>query len=176
MKTCSKCKEEKLFSEFSKNKTRKDGYNHICKLCVIEYKQKNKARIALYVKEHYVTNKEKILAYQEEYAKLNKVKIAIRKKKSNKKYRELNKCKIAALMAKRRASKLNATPNWLTKEQMDEITEMYEIARAFRLYTGSEYHVDHIVPLQGKNVSGLHVPWNLQILEASENRIKSNKH
>jgi hypothetical protein len=51
---------------------------------------------------------------------------------------------------------------------------MYWLAADLKAISGQKYHVDHIVPLQGKNISGLHVPWNLQILPADMNCKKSN--
>lgn len=82
---------------------------------------------------------------------------------------------VRASRAKRRAAKLNRTPIWLTKDHLEEIKDYYTAAEMFRQYTGEQYHVDHVVPLQGENVSGLHVPWNLQVLPAKENLMKSNK-
>jgi hypothetical protein len=71
--------------------------------------------------------------------------------------------------------KSRAVPKWLTEDEYQQIKDFYEIARMFKLFTGQDYHVDHIVPLQGKNVCGLHVPWNLQVIPARENLSKSNK-
>lgn len=76
----------------------------------------------------------------------------------------------AEYFAHRRALKLQATPVWLTPEQRKQIAGWYRLARA----TGRE--VDHAVPLAGKNVCGLHVPWNLQLLTPFENRSKGNRH
>jgi hypothetical protein len=71
--------------------------------------------------------------------------------------------------------KLKAYPRWLTKEQEISILEIYTQAKRLSLLIGLRYDVDHIVPLAGNNVCGLHVPWNLQILPAWENRSKSNQ-
>lgn len=68
----------------------------------------------------------------------------------------------------RRAAKQNASPQWLTKAQRAEIKRIYQNCPA-------GHHVDHIVPLRGRTVSGLHVPWNLQYLPAQENLKKGNK-
>jgi 5-methylcytosine-specific restriction endonuclease McrA len=69
-----------------------------------------------------------------------------------------------------------ATPNWLTTEMLSEIKEIYARRQEVSNVTGIEHHVDHVVPIQGIDVCGLHVPWNLQILTAEENLRKSNKY
>lgn len=67
-----------------------------------------------------------------------------------------------------------ATPKWLTTEQRRQIVAIYEHMRDCRAITGEDYHVDHIIPLRGDNICGLHVPWNLQVLPAYVNMSKSN--
>jgi hypothetical protein len=74
--------------------------------------------------------------------------------------------------AKRRASKLNQTPIW---SDLDNIKLIYARAKEIEKETGVKMHVDHIIPLQGKNVRGLHVSWNLQIIRAELNIQKNNK-
>ena|ERR1017187_1681536 len=92
----------------------------------------------------------------------------------SKKWSKANRAKMNAYEANRRAAKLYATPKWLTKEQLKEIQSYYELAKELQWLSEEPLEVDHIVPLQGKNVSGLHVPWNLQILPESLNCRKSN--
>jgi hypothetical protein len=96
---------------------------------------------------------------------------------STKTWKKSNPGKCNAYWNKYYVSKLQATPKWLSKEQLDEITEFYTLAQelAWLNQDGKAFHVDHIIPLQGENVCGLHVPWNLQLLPANENKKKGNK-
>jgi hypothetical protein len=64
-------------------------------------------------------------------------------------------------------------PKWLTDKQWHEMDAFYREAARLTRETGTMYHVDHVIPLQGKTVSGLHVPWNLQVITAGENFRKS---
>lgn len=97
------------------------------------------------------------------------------KEKLNKRKRTKYRASLTAAEGKRRAAKLNQTPNWLSKEHCFEILLIYKKANELSKNSNIKYHVDHIIPLQGKEVRGLHVPWNLQILEDKINIKKGNK-
>jgi len=77
---------------------------------------------------------------------------------------------------KRQLAKLNRIPKWLTESDWLNIKCKYSVAAMLSRESGKKYHVDHIIPLQGKLVSGLHVPSNIQVILAIENVKKSNKH
>lgn len=90
-------------------------------------------------------------------------------------YRVRNRGSVLADRAFRKARKKQATPAWLTKEHRVEMRNFYKNAVLFSEIFGEPFHVDHIVPLLGENVRGLHVPWNLQVLPAKENMSKGNR-
>lgn len=77
--------------------------------------------------------------------------------------------------SERRAKQKEAMPSWLNEEQLKQIQEIYKERDLIVLKTGIPHHVDHIVPLKGESVSGLHVPWNLRVIPAKDNMVKSNK-
>jgi 5-methylcytosine-specific restriction endonuclease McrA len=83
--------------------------------------------------------------------------------------------KVVANVKSRKLAKIQRVPPWLTSEHKQQIASVYRQAQILTQETGVQMHVDHIVPLKGKIVSGLHVPWNLQILSKEENLAKNNK-
>ena len=175
MKLCNKCKELKPLDQFDKNVGGKYGLRSHCRECRLEYNRKfNRENIEWRRSYRLAYNKlheTEIKEWQKNYRKENRE--AINKKISL--LTKANREGANARHAKQRAAQLNATPKWLTKEQIEQIKEWYLYAKIFTETKGIKHEVDHIVPLQGKNVCGLHVPWNLQILTREENRSKGNK-
>lgn len=129
-------------------------------------------------RDRYAANPEKEKAIAKErsamWRKLNPDKVKAHKAIKDA-YKKANPHKSAALLAKRRAAKKCRTPSWLTSDQLWMIEQAYELASLWSKATGFAWHVDHICPLQGKDVSGLHVPWNLQVIPWRDNLSKSNK-
>ena len=171
---CKDCGVDKPFTEFYTNKAMKSGYRNDCKGCVKARSKAHKESIAhlrpAQSRDYYERNKEAILAKNAAYHSENPDIL----QKARKNWKQRNPDKVNAATAKRRASKLNATPNWLTEEHHKDIEQFYWLAKDLCAVTGERYEVDHIVPLQGENVSGLHVPWNLQVLPRDINASKGN--
>ena len=82
-----------------------------------------------------------------------------------------NRTHVTAHKAKRRAGKLQATPAWAN---LESIEEFYELARNETKVTGIQHEVDHIIPLRGRMVCGLHVEFNLQVITKLQNATKRN--
>lgn len=90
-------------------------------------------------------------------------------------WRKANGAVKCALTRKYILQKRRACPKWLSKGDFEAMTAFYTEARRLSLVSGILHHVDHIIPLQGKTVSGLHVPWNLRVVPASVNMSKGNR-
>jgi 5-methylcytosine-specific restriction endonuclease McrA len=153
----------------------------VCTECLkIEWEQSNKSRSQYYKdynkseagkqakRKYYETNKDDVIARAQSRTKEAKNRYKLKYKQNNPElYKEL--------VNVRRRRFRQATPKWLNKEQKLEIRMHYKIALELSRSTGMPYAVDHIIPINGKTVCGLHVPWNLRVITQEENLKKSNK-
>lgn len=159
-----------------------------------EYVAKNRDKVLEGLRKYYWDNKEDRNKKNKEWQKNNKEKVEnyrlvnadkIRKSKQEwyEKNKEKQKLRMAdwvkknpdkncARVARRNAKLLQACPPWA---DMDAICKIYEEAHIKQKQSGISYHVDHIIPLQGKRVSGLHIAANLRPLPALQNISKKNK-
>jgi hypothetical protein len=131
-------------------------------------------RLALnpdWYKQKYAANPEKYKLITEKYRENNPEKV----KETQNKWRMANKQKRSAATMRRHATKSQATPKWLNKAELDLINDYYAAARHHEKDMNIVLSVDHIVPLRGKTVCGLHVPWNLCLRTKSDNSKKHNK-
>lgn len=153
-KLCTKCKRQKPISEFNKRADNKHLFRSHCIQCVTDK----------YVETRVLKGRFK---YTPEEAKQ-------KRRESSRKWRQSHKAEWAAFQANRRAKKFQATPQWLTETQHRDIFRFYEFARWLTEQFNEQLDVDHIIPLNGVTVCGLHVPWNLQIMSHSINVGKGN--
>ena len=164
MKHCWKCSTSKPKIDFGVNKSKPDGLATECRNCKRqqdrEYAARNREAAKKRASEWYYNNYTYAREKQNQYSKT---------------WSKENLDKKCSYENKRRAMKLNATPSWLSKEQEAEIQDIYEMAKELEKVFPWKQHVDHIAPLKGKTVCGLHVPWNLQILSVTENLKKGNR-
>lgn len=117
-------------------------------------------------------NAEKAQNYQQKYYQKNNFEI----KKSIRLWRDSNPGRVRGYNGRGRALRLLRVPSWLSQTDKCNINDIYREAVRLTEVTGVMHHVDHVIPLQGKTVSGLHVPANLQILTASANLAKGNNY
>ena len=96
-------------------------------------------------------------------------------KAAQRKWYLANKDKVKAKVRARQAAQLQRTPSWLTPIHKERMENQYKLASLLTKVTGTPWEVDHILPLQGANISGFHVPNNLQVIMRKENRSKHNR-
>jgi hypothetical protein len=151
-KACTKCKLVKELTLFSPNKRVKDGRQARCKACDAAEKA--------------------LLLQDPEY-----------RSKKNARMRHYAATHRAADLASSRASQIRrlghpnqARPAWVDPEFADLVfSEAYRLAECRKEITGFDWHVDHIIPLKSKLVSGLHVPTNIQVIPAAMNLRKGDR-
>lgn len=181
MKCCSACKELKSFENFAKDRSTKDGHHHRCRPCnsayrkraydknpdyykqkQSEYRAKNPEKVKASKAEYYQRHKEKVDSFIQGWRKENRDRVIQYGKRNYHKHKDT----YYAKSAKRRALEAQSVPPWA---EHDKIRQVY----AKSLEMGLE--VDHIVPLNSSKVCGLHCWANLQLLDSSLNRSKSNR-
>lgn len=203
MKQCNKCKENKELSQFTNGQLkRKSSWCRSCEsISNSENYKKNAEKIKAQTKAYVENNREKVKIQRAKHRKKNRVRIdaaikewvekhreesneiKVRWVKNNPEKRQIsankwvnnNPEKVNAQTAKYRATKLNATPFWLTEDQQKDIKEIYALAKELQWLSEEPLHIDHVMPLVNENICGLHVPWNLQIIPKSMNIKKGNR-
>ena len=145
--------------------------------------EKNKAWVKANIESVRAAKKLRASKLSEEVKETENAKARLRyhqKKQWNaerkKAYKSKNKHLINANSSKRRAALLQRIPIWQTEFDELKIKCIYSVAAMLSRVNNEPWTVDHIIPLQGKIVSGLHVPNNLQVMRARENEAKRNKY
>ena len=153
-KTCSQCQVTKDLCDFAKAKSCVGGYRTNCKSC-----QKIKKDLWRKANSEHHNEKSRQWALNNPEAR----------KESRTKWAKAN---LVFFGSRKRQVRL-ATPSWADGKA---ITELYYLAREQTERLGQPFHVDHIIPILGKLVCGLHVENNLRVIPAKDNIVKGNRY
>lgn len=173
MKKCAECDETKPYSEFHRNKRRDDGFHEYCKQCRSnQYYRRDRdgsiARAAI----RYSSKKELCLKKMaERYQSIRSEKQAY-----GRSHYAANSHKYKANANQRKAAVKRATPAWFSSDDKWVMQEAYELAQRRKETTGIDWEVDHVIPLRGKLVCGLHTPLNIAVIPRAENNYKRAKY
>lgn len=132
-----------------------------------EWQRANRMKSVAYSTAYRRANTDKVNAYRRLRYAADSSKI----KENNRRWRQANSARMVARARAQEIAKLQRTPLWA---DLKKIEKVYEEARMMTLMMGEPWHVDHVIPLRGRKVSGLHVHGNLQLLPGVENMKKRN--
>lgn len=173
-KLCAKCKRMLSLESFTKLRKTKDGLDAWCRECKHQdYLKRPKELNQEYAKRSYRKHRERMLEKQKQkLANPPEKWLEWRRAYDRKRYKN-NSAIYKTRSEMRKAAKLKAIPSWADK---NAIKSIYAMARLLdKLNPWIKHHVDHIIPLRGDNVCGLHMPENLRIISATENLKKGNR-
>jgi len=136
-----------------------------------EWHQRNKDEANRKAKIRYYASIDESRARSRSHAKAYRAKNSDILNERTRLWKKENSHLVYANAAKRRANRIKATPSWANHKY---IALWYLLAKKEADRTGRKVHVDHIIPLQGKEVCGLHCEDNMQLLFAEDNLRKSN--
>lgn len=162
------------------NFAERDAQRHcLCAECKAEayarrcaWRKRNPDRVKAYSAKWNAANQEQRRLIEKCWKLRNPESVAEHNRKAGKKWAANNKPRRLASVRARQLAKRLRTPAWADK---GKILSFYEEAARLTGETGVPHEVDHIVPLQGALVSGLHVHQNLRVVSRSENRSKQNR-
>lgn len=175
MKKCGDCKILKNYQEYYKRSASRDGRGNLCKLCSKNYARSNKCKSKR--RQRDLENRDILTKKHNEYAKLNRDKLNCQQRAYYHKYWKENRKKKNEYDASPKRKGANSAKSARRRARIaisgfkhfsKQINDFYKLCP-------EGFHVDHIIPLNGEQVCGLHVPWNLQYLTSSDNLKKSNK-
>jgi hypothetical protein len=162
-KQCTRCKEVKELSMFGAYKHKAHGYETRCKKCISDLKVEYRRRKGIHTQYYQKKSEDRSASVDYEAHKKR-----VRERAYALYWQEPEKARLA------KRTKHGRMVKWATEFDEFVVREAHKLAQQRESVLGMKWHVDHIIPLQGRNVSGLHCCQNLQVIPQTINNQKKN--